>query len=174
MLTRTKDYVFFYYGDDIYSNFYRIPFEFAGLRFFCSEQALMWAKAMYFRDYATASKIAHVDPKPRNAPFQCKMLGRGVKPYNDDQWAEVRYTVMCDILMAKFGQNVELTDELLATEDRVIVEASPTDVIWGIGMDTDNPDILDSTCWRGLNLLGNALMYTRERLRSQRNNNSIQ
>lgn len=174
MITRTKDYVFFYYGDDIYSNFFKRKFNMAGLEFFCSEQAFMWAKAVCFQDYTTAAKIAAVDSKGRKAAFDCKMLGREVKPYSDEHWSKVRYSVMCDVLMEKFTQNHDMATELLATGDRVIVEASPTDTIWGIGMDVDHPDILDSTCWRGLNLLGNALMYVRERLAVLQKNNSIQ
>jgi len=164
VLLTTDDYVFFYYGDDIYSNFYRQRFEMAGQSFFCSEQAMMYCKAMFFRDYDTAAKIMAVNPDKRKAPFECKMLGREVSPYNDEQWASVRYDVMCKIVYAKFNMDEQTRWHLIRTGNRVLVEASPTDVVWGVGMDVDHPDILDSTCWRGLNLLGNALMWARDKM----------
>lgn len=173
MLVTTDTHVFFYYGDDIYSNFYRSAFTMAGVEFFCSEQAFMWAKAVYFRDYAVANDIANVDPTPHRAPFDCKMLGRKVRPYDEEMWNKVRYEIMCSVLMEKFKQNPVLAEMLLATDDRVLVEASPTDLIWGVGLAADHPDIHNPLKWRGLNLLGNALMYVRERLRALHRNNSI-
>lgn len=161
MIKETKEFVFFYYGDDIYSNFYRANFNFAGINCFCSEQAFMWAKAVFFKDYITAAKIAAVDPSKKNAAFTCKMLGREVKPYNDSVWQGERFNVMVHVLKAKFGQNPKLMDELAATGGKHLVEASPTDTIWGVGMDVDHPDIQDSSCWRGFNLLGEALMVVR-------------
>jgi len=163
MIKTTDDFVFFYYGDDIYSNFYLCNFSMAGVDFFCSEQAFMWLKAMHFKDYKTAAKIAAVEPIKRNAPFVCKMLGREVSPYNDQVWAGERFATMCDVLSAKFEQNPELMAQLKATGKRVLVEASPTDTLWGIGMDIDHPDHMDQTCWRGLNMLGDALMRVRDR-----------
>jgi len=53
---------------------------------------------------------------------------------------------------------------LIATGDRVLVEASPRDTIWGIGMGASNPDAKDPTKWRGRNLLGFALMEARASL----------
>ena len=55
-----------------------------------------------------------------------------------------------------------MREYLLSTNDKVLVEASPTDCVWGIGLGKSNPDALDPTKWRGENLLGFALMTARE------------
>ena len=62
----------------------------------------------------------------------------------------------------KFSQNKELKKFLLETGDKILVEASPTDKIWGIGMDQKNPDIYNPNNWKGLNLLGFSLMHVRD------------
>ena len=66
--------------------------------------------------------------------------------------------------LAKFEQNVALERYLLGTGDAVLVEASPRDRIWGIGMGASNPDAQNPERWRGGNLLGFALMEVRARL----------
>lgn len=63
---------------------------------------------------------------------------------------------------AKFSQNKELKEILLNTENKVLVEASPQDRIWGIGLEQNNFDAVNPAKWRGLNLLGFALMEVRE------------
>jgi len=67
--------------------------------------------------------------------------------------------------MAKFSQHADLKEFLLNTGDRVIVEASPYDRIWGIGMATTDANAENPARWKGLNLLGFALMEVRERLK---------
>ncbi|MGN6416091.1 MAG: NADAR domain-containing protein [Pseudobacter sp.] len=63
--------------------------------------------------------------------------------------------------MGQFGQHPALRDFLLSTGSRILVEASPVDQIWGIGMAQDHKEIADPHAWRGPNLLGFALMETR-------------
>lgn len=122
----------------------------------------MWAKAVFFRDWTVATDIAAVDPEPRNAAFTCKMLGREVKPYDDLVWRNARYDIMLDVLREKFRQNPELMEQLLATGDLILVEASQSDTIWGVGLAADHPDITNPSKWRGQNLLGKALMFIRD------------
>jgi ribA/ribD-fused uncharacterized protein len=55
-----------------------------------------------------------------------------------------------------------MLEELMSTEEKEIVEASPEDTIWGIGMHETHPDILDRTKWLGTNWLGEAIMQVRE------------
>lgn len=162
MVKQDDQFLFFYYGDDCYSNFFRSEFEFAGVKFFCSEQAFMWAKAVFFRDWHTAGKIANVDGSKRNAPFTCKMLGREVKPYVEEMWESVRYQLMIDVLTQKFSQNLQLYRTLIGTGKLILVEASPTDKLWGVGLAADHPDVTNPARWRGRNLLGNALMEVRD------------
>lgn len=163
----TPTHVFFYSGT-IYSNFHWTPGQFcygaAQLPFCCSEAAFMYAKALFFHDAEMASKIAAA-----KSAFEAKALGRQVKGYVDKEWECVRLGCMQHVLLAKFGQNPEWAIELMATGDRILVEASPVDAIWGVGLDVEaavkhaeNTSFLGAAItWPGRNLLGQALMTVR-------------
>lgn len=69
---------------------------------------------------------------------------------------------MVQVLEAKF-EDPELKKILLATGDRIIVEASPYDCIWGVGLSEEDDDLYNGN-WNGQNLLGKALMEVREKL----------
>jgi len=125
--------------------------------FSSSEQALMCQKALSMGDTATAESIVRA-----TTPAECKRLGREVSPYDDAKWASVRYDIMVAILWAKFSQNSRLGAELVGTGNAVLAEASPTDCCWGIGVGV--ADAQAGVAWRGANLLGRALMHTRDRL----------
>jgi len=66
--------------------------------------------------------------------------------------------------LAKFSQNPDFRDFLLTTKNRILVEASPVDKIWGIGLAADDKKIENPRLWKGLNLLGFALMEVRKQL----------
>ena len=77
--------------------------------------------------------------------------------------AEIR--IFCRV-ERKLLQVKNMRDILLATENKILVEASPLDTIWGIGYAKDSPAATDPKAWRGLNLLGFALMEVRDEIRS--------
>lgn len=158
-MQETKDYVYFYTSVDMFSNFYASKFRYFNHLFFCSEQAFMWRKAVFFGDEEVARKILAVKFNP-NA---CKQLGRQVKNYNDTEWKKVRYEVMVDVLKAKFEEPA-LKKALLATGTKKIAEASVSDTDWGIGLNEDTAVKTIERKWKGLNLLGKALMEVRESL----------
>lgn len=133
-----------------FSNWYMCNFTFNDIEFISSEQALMYYKATLFKDNETALKILQQQNNKN-----IKQLGREVKNYDDTVWAELRYSIMIEILKSKFSQNEKLKELLLNTKNALIYEASPLDRIWGIGS-TDVNDI------RGQNLLGKALMEVRD------------
>ena len=141
------DYIFNETNDDYHINH--------GEQFWCTEQAFMWAKAIFFGDYDTAKKI--LDEKEH--PSICKNLGREVKNYDDDRWEKVRYRVMMGVNYAKYNQNKDLLRKLYALGEgkRTFVEASPIDCIWGVGMELTDDRIVDPKNWRGRNLLGQAI-----------------
>lgn len=147
-----------YFWDGIYSNWH--PSEFVdkdyAIMFANTEQAFMYRKAKQFNDNETARKML-LTPNPR----EVKKLGRLVKGYDDAKWAEVRYDIMVTLNLWKFQDNPEFKEELLATGDKIIVEASPYDVVWGVGLGEDDPLILDEKNWKGENLLGKAIMEVR-------------
>lgn len=95
-------------------------------------------------------------------PKKVKELGRKVKGFDADKWSEVSYQIMVDVNIPKWEK---LKDKLLATGSRTLVEASPYDKIWGIGMHEDDAGIEDESNWQGMNLLGKALMEVRTKLK---------
>jgi len=154
----TDKYVFFWGSE--FSNWYDCKFRYRDIIFFNSEQAFMWVKATYFGDMEIAEKILKTP-----SPDQCKRLGRKVKNFNAEKWLKEGYYVMVAVNLAKFGQNPKLKEILLSTGDKIIVESSPYDQIWGIGLYHNDDRILDEKNWRGQNLLGKALMEVREILK---------
>ncbi len=153
----TDKFVFFWNG--IFSNWNPAKFLMYGNEFANSEQAFMWLKARFFNDEETAAKIL-LDPTPDGV----KALGRLVKNYDDAEWSLARFEMMYKACNAKFRQDPNLAQALLATGTRILVEASPYDKVWGIGMGENEAGIEDKANWKGLNLLGEVLMKVRENL----------
>ena len=120
---------------------------------------MMAEKARLFRDEEALARIL-IAPTPADA----KAVGREVRGYNDAAWEAARFPAVVRGNVAKFGQSEELRAFLLGTGERILVEASPRDRVWGIGMGASNPDARDPSRWRGRNLLGFALMAAREQL----------
>lgn len=142
--------IFFWNG--IFSNWYPCKFTYNNVEFNCSEQALMYEKAILFKDQKTAQRILEA-----KTPKEQKALGRLVKNYNENIWSKNREKIMTDILLAKFTSKNNFKNEMMKYKNYQFVEASPVDRIWGIGLHEDNELIKDETNWRGQNLLGKAL-----------------
>jgi ribA/ribD-fused uncharacterized protein len=136
-------------------NWYPSPFTVDSKNFLNSEHYFMWKKVMLFEPTREAEILSATDPKTM------KDIGQSVKNYDDKIWDEKRYEIMKEALFHKFSQNPKLLNKLLWTGDAQLVEASPVDRIWGIGI-TDVEALMDKP-WRGQNLLGKALMETRAR-----------
>ena len=77
-----------------------------------------------------------------------------------------RFDIVVKGNLLKFSQNEHLKEFLVNTGNRILVEASPTDRIWGIGMQQGEPGIEAPKKWNGLNLLGFALMEVRDELQN--------
>lgn len=144
---------------DSLSNFAYFPFYHDGHLFYNSEQAFMYEKAKMF-DPAMTKKILK-----EGRPWKVKQLGRQVRNYNDTVWNESRYSIMKQIIREKANGNKDFKQILLSTEDAILVEASPYDRIWGVGIDSNNPNIYNPTKWSGYNLLGKALMEVRNEIK---------
>ena len=130
----------------------------AGSRWYNSaEQYMMAQKALLFRDKDTFEKIM-----AEYNPVKIKKLGREVKGFDSDLWGKVKYDVILAGNYLKFTQNRALGLYLLDTRDRVLVEASPYDTVYGIGMSADDKDACCPRLWKGENLLGFALMAVRD------------
>jgi hypothetical protein len=100
-------------------------------------------------------------------PGEAKKLGRVVQNFDNTHWEETRFDIIVRGNMAKFSQNEALKTFLLSSKNRILVEASPYDSIWGIGVTEDDPKAHKPEQWPGLNLLGFALMAVRARLNTQ-------
>lgn len=143
--------IYFYGSSEPFSNWYKCDFKIGNVTFNCSEQALMYSKALYFKDIETAEKIL----KTKN-PRKQKELGRQVSNYEDKMWSDVRQNIMTEILKHKF--NSEALKYLKEKyKEYEFVEASPYDKIWGVGLDENNEKILDENNWLGQNLLGKCI-----------------
>jgi len=157
----TEEFVFFWGG--ICSQWYSSWFEIDGQKYSCAEQYMMYKKALLFEDEDVANAIMRTQN-----PMEQKALGRKVRGFNKDKWEEVCREYVYEANYAKFTQNPDLLFELVSYGDRDIVEASPEDPIWGIGMHETNPDIFDRTKWKGTNWLGEAIMRVRDTLKVEK------
>jgi ribA/ribD-fused uncharacterized protein len=88
-----------------------------------------------------------------------------VRGFDEEIWTRERFGIVVEGSVHKFAADEELRAFLLGTGERVLVEASPVDRVWGIGLAADDAAAEDPERWRGPNLLGFALMAARERLR---------
>jgi ribA/ribD-fused uncharacterized protein len=155
-----KDLYVFFWGikDGPFTQFFPTKFVENDLTFTSCEQYMMYNKAKYFKDDINANKIIK-----ESAPIKIKMLGRQVKGFNEDEWKKVREDIVYKGNYLKFSQNPDLKLLLLATKDKILVEAAPNDAIWGIGFNSENA-LNNKNKW-GLNLLGKALMKVRNDLK---------
>jgi ribA/ribD-fused uncharacterized protein len=159
-MERITDTHVFFWGSEL-SNWYNCKFEYLGNTFSNSEQAFMSRKAAYFEDWEIFEKILKTGQNPKTA----KKLGREIKNFNAEFWTEVCFEEMVDVNFAKYSQNSDLKELLLSTGDKTLVEASPYDTVWGIGLHWEDDDCLDENKWKGTNLLGKALMEVRKLLK---------
>jgi ribA/ribD-fused uncharacterized protein len=150
-------------GQGSLSQWWPSPFTVDGVTYPTAEHWMMAGKARLFGDDAALARILGA-PHPGAA----KKAGRQVRGFDEDTWICHRWDLVVSGNVAKFGQDTALREYLLGTGSRVLVEASPLDRVWGIGLAADDERTADPASWRGLNLLGFALMEARERLRAWR------
>lgn len=148
-------YTFFWHGP--FSQWHRVEIKIGGKAFNSCEQFMMWSKAMLFGDVHSAHKIMRTD-----SPKEQKKFGREINGFNEDTWRMFSGGVVYTGNYGKFTQHPNLKSQLLATRGTVLVEASPHDRIWGIGLAEEDPRAKHRKEWRGLNLLGWTLTRVRE------------
>lgn len=154
---RITDTHHFFWGN-AFSNWYPCEIEYKGKKFANTEQAFMWEKANFFNDPFVANQILATP-----SPHASKKLGRQVKDFDAEKWSEVCYQIMIDVNIPKWEL---MPNALELTGDRMIVEASAEDRIWGIGLAPWDDRVLDVNNWDGQNLLGKVLMDIREMRRN--------
>ncbi len=122
---------------------------------------MMAQKALLFGDKEIYDKIIVA-----KSPAEAKTLGRQVQHFDEATWNAKRLGIVVEGSLQKFSQHPDLQEFLLNTKERVLVEASPVDKIWGIGLAADSEKTENPKRWNGLNLLGFALMEVRDMLKS--------
>jgi hypothetical protein len=158
----TDTHIYFWKGE--LSNWHICSFRYKGYEFKNSEQAFMWEKAVYFNDILKSNEIL----KEFN-PRRTKQLGREVKNFNTEDWLKVSFNYMVDVNYAKWTSNDKLQSLLLSTDNKILVEASPYDTIWGIGLHLEDDDVLNEKNWKGTNWLGESLMKVRKKIKDKLN-----
>lgn len=130
-----------------------------GILYKTAEHYMMAGKAKLFNDTEVFEKIIKKD-----SPKDVKDLGRQIKNFDPSIWDKHKFEIVRQGNLLKFSQNEKLKSFLEKTTSKILVEASPVDNIWGIGLKDDHPSALNPNEWRGGNLLGFALMEVRDEL----------
>lgn len=149
-------------GKHVLSQWWACDFEADGTLYPTAEHYMMAEKARMFGDAKTLFLILEAP-----GPDAAKVLGRRVKGFDEAKWSGGRFDIVVRGNLAKFGQNAELRAYLAGTGEQVLVEASPMDRIWGVGLAAADPRAQNPQQWRGANLLGFALMKVRAKLRAE-------
>jgi ribA/ribD-fused uncharacterized protein len=150
-----EQFTFFWHGP--FSQWHGCRFKIDGVVYNCTEQYMMAQKAVLFKDDDALAKIMAA-----TSPRIQKGLGRKVRGFNQSKWDACAREIVYRGNWAKFTQNDDLRQMLLATAGTTVVEASPSDTIWGIGLGEDDPRAADRKTWRGKNWLGEALTRVRD------------
>ncbi|MBG0852161.1 NADAR family protein [Streptomyces spinoverrucosus] len=148
-------------GASCLSQWWPSPFTVDGVEYATAEHWMMAGKARLFDDAEAERRALAAEH-----PAQAKKAGRLVRGFDQAVWERERFGIVAEGSFHKFAAHADLREFLLDTEERVLVEASPVDPVWGIGLAADDEAAGDPERWRGLNLLGFALMGARERLRA--------
>ncbi len=143
------------------SQWYDCHFEVEGVKYHTTEQYMMASKALLFGDKEVYDEIMAA-----SNPYDYKKLGRKVCNFEPEPWDAKKSEIVVEGNKAKFGQNTDIKEFLLSTGDAILVEASPYDKIWGIGLDRETAMKGTVEQWQGENLLGCALMEVRDYLRN--------
>ena len=141
------------------SQWYYSPFSIDGINYPTAEHFMMASKARIFNDLESLNLIINT-----KNPGKVKRLGRLVKNFDNDIWDQHSFEIVVKANLEKFNQNESLKIFLQNTGTKILVEASPNDLIWGIGLSEHDHDADQPAKWRGENKLGFALMEARERL----------
>lgn len=164
-LTLPERFTFFWSGplSQWYPAHFTVP-TFMGGRFIfnCAEQFMMVKKAETFRDFYTMIQIMNADH-----PRRQKELGRQVRGYDDDTWSQCSERIVEEGNFYKFSSNGDLLQHLLNTSGTSLVEASPYDKVWGVGLAESDPRIHDRSQWLGSNKLGFTLEKVRQRFETE-------
>ena len=162
----TDKYIFFWNPESCLCQWHTSYFtDEDNVEYNCTGQYMMAHKAKLFKDNDMYQAIMR-----STCPKEMQQLGHKVRNFDSKSWDKMKVDIAVHGSILKFMQNNWMMHNLLDTEDRVIVEASPHDIIWGVGLRETDPKILDPNKWQGQNLLGQTLMRTRSYIRAKLRN----
>ena len=147
-------------GKSCFSQWFEKDFEYEGIVYETAEHWMMAEKARLFNDDEVLAKIINSSSAP-----EVKKFGRQIKGFEKDIWDRNKFEIVKKGNLLKFQQNENLKVFLISTYNRILVEASPNDSIWGIGMSAKDKYVTNPSEWKGENLLGYALMEVRDALK---------
>ncbi len=159
-----KKYTFFWKDASPFSQWHKVGFTLDGVHFKTAEHWMMWKKAMLFGDAIKAEEILK-----EGHPHGAKKKGREVAGFDKYEWEQNCKRFVYEGSHAKFTQNPTLLKKLMETGDTILVEASPYDNIWGIGLDEEAAKKMPAEQWPGTNWLGEILTELRENLKQEKN-----
>ena len=155
---------FTFFWDGPFSQWFPSRFRISGVQYNCAEQFMMAEKARYFMDDDALAEIMRA-----NHPREQKLIGRQVSGFETSEWEHQEsngrpycWNVVYRGNVAKYSQNSDLLSKLRATQGTTMVEASPLDTIWGIGLSEDDPRAQERASWLGRNWLGEVLTEVRD------------
>jgi len=160
MLGERITYTHIYFWNGIFCQWHPSTMMEEDITYSCCEQYMMAKKAKLFNDGEVYNLIMSEEH-----PSIQKGLGRSVRNYNQYIWDKHKFDIVVNANYLKFTQDETLKKLLLSTRDKTIVEASPEDTIWGIGLLYNDNRVLDESNWQGENLLGKAIMKVRTMLK---------
>jgi hypothetical protein len=158
-----EKFTYFWQSGSPFSQWHKKSFVIDNIEFNCAEQYMMYGKAKLFRDEEIANQILLA-----KTPKEQKALGRKVRNFKPEIWEEKSHEIVYKGNHAKFTQNEDLLKKLLATKGATLVEASPYDKIWGIGLEENDPRAKNRSTWLGENRLGEILTKLRDDLLSEK------
>ena len=144
-------------GPFVFSQWYPSKFSIDGIEYKSAEHWMMAQKALLFGNHDIFQQIISEEK-----PAAVKALGRQITGFDQNTWDANKFNLVVRGNAEKFKQDEQLKNYLVSTGDRVIVEASPVDNIWGIGLAKDHRGIKNPHNWKGQNLLGFAIMEARD------------
>lgn len=154
-----QNYTFFWQTGSPFSNWHPSLYTYNDIAFNCSEQGVMWSKAKLFGDEKIADEILKCTTSQQK---KMKTLGREIRSFKESTWKKNKVRIYKQHCYEKFSQNKHLKEKLLETGSNLLVEASPHDRIWGIGLNEKSAKKIHPTKWPGLNLLGKLLTEIRD------------
>lgn len=160
-----RKYTFFWKDASPFSQWHKAGFTIDGVHYKTAEHWMMWKKAMQFGDALKAEEILQA-----KHPKDAKQKGREVAGFDSYEWGQSCKRFVYEGNYAKFTQNPALLQVLIGTGDTLLVEASPYDKIWGIGLDEETARRTPASKWPGTNWLGEILTTLRDDLVVGRSN----